>query len=222
MIRNPRNLQSNKSRKNSEDKNLKQSTLQSLAGVVVIEELEEAKRILESDEESVERKIQVLKRLRHKKPCKEILVKVGIGKSVRKIGKKCFSTTGELSESQVKLQKLSYSVYVDWKKELERKVEIQSRKIEVKSDKETVRLRQAAVKFLSEALEEYGSNASDLKDLSARIEKEIFDQSKGLVNSSFRKLSRRIVFALKDKTLCDSVTTSKTSVRELVTRYTKI
>lgn len=222
MIRNPRNLQSNKSRKNSEDKNLKQSTLQSLSGVVVIEELEEAKRILESDEESVERKIQVLKRLRHKKPCKEILVKVGIGKSVRKIGKKCSSTTGEVSESQVKLQKLSYSVYVDWKKELERKVEIQSRKIEVKSDKETVRLRQAAVKFLSEALEEYGSNASDLKDLSARIEKEIFEQSKGLVNSSFRKLSRRIVFALKDKTLCDSVTTSKTSVRELVTRYTKI
>ena len=52
---------------------------------------------------------------------------------------KCSSTTGEVSESQVKLQKLSYSVYVDWKKELERKVEIQSRKIEVKSDKVGVR-----------------------------------------------------------------------------------
>ena len=90
VIRNPRNLQS-KDKKLSEKKHLKQTTLQSLAGVVVLEELEQAKKVLESEEESIEKKLEVLNNLRHKKPSKEVLIKVGIGRTVRKLSK-VFST----------------------------------------------------------------------------------------------------------------------------------
>ena len=86
VIRNPRNLQSNKTSE-SEIKHLKQTTLQSLAGVVVIEELEQAKKVLESEHETAERKLEVLSRLKSKKPSKEVLVKVGIGKTVKKLSK---------------------------------------------------------------------------------------------------------------------------------------
>lgn len=86
VIRNPRNLQSSKVN-SSERKHLKQTTLQSLAGVVVLEELEHAKKVLESEEESVDRKLDVLNNLKNKKPSKEVLVKVGIGRTVRKLSK---------------------------------------------------------------------------------------------------------------------------------------
>ena len=86
VIRNPRNLQSSK-KSECETKHLKQTTLQSLAGVVVLEELEHAKNILESEHETTERKLEVLNGLKNKKPSKEVLVKVGIGKTVKKLGK---------------------------------------------------------------------------------------------------------------------------------------
>ena len=62
VVKNPRNLQE-KLNKSSKKKPLRQSTLQSLAGVVVIEELEEYKIILESDQTPQEKKLTVLNKL---------------------------------------------------------------------------------------------------------------------------------------------------------------
>ena len=125
----PRNLQENR-QKSPKKKPLRQSTLQSLAGVVVIEELEEAKAILESDNESVERKLIVLKKLLTKKPSKEVLIKVGIGKTVRRLrGRE------EDSDSYAEIKKLSDKVYRKWRSELERKIELKSNPVTVKSDK---------------------------------------------------------------------------------------
>ena len=62
VYKKPRNLQETRN-KSPKKKQLKQSTLQSLAGVVVIEELEEFKIILESDQESGEKKLTILNKL---------------------------------------------------------------------------------------------------------------------------------------------------------------
>ena len=53
-----------------------------LSGVVVIEEFESFKRILESDSEPIVEKIRILNKLHEKNPSKEVLIKVGIGKTV--------------------------------------------------------------------------------------------------------------------------------------------
>ena len=152
VIRNPRNLQTKDEIESSGRKHLKQTTLQSLAGVVVLEDFVQAKKILESDEETIERKLDVLQGLKNKKPSKEVLIKVGIGKTVRKLSKVFISSDlristinainckdpGEVAEtgpSQSKLRKLSYKIYQNWKNELERKVELKRNTITVQSDK---------------------------------------------------------------------------------------
>jgi len=220
VIRNPRNLQSSKVN-SSERKHLKQTTLQSLAGVVVLEELEHAKKVLESEEESVDRKLDVLNNLKNKKPSKEVLVKVGIGRTVRKLSKDP-GASGETDPSQTKLRKLSYRIYKAWKSELERKVELQRNKVTVQSDKETERLRSAAVGFIVTSIEKNDKDKkSEHRIISEKIEREIFSQSKCLVNSQYRKLSRKIVFALKGEDLCSKVVSSALPISELVKSFIK-
>ena len=130
VYKKPRNLQETRN-KSPKKKQLKQSTLQSLAGVVVIEELEEFKIILESDQESGEKKLTILNKLLDKNPSKEVLIKVGIGKTVRGLRK-----IGDPTDRKIKeVQKLSDQVYKKWRSELERKVELKHNPISVKSDK---------------------------------------------------------------------------------------
>jgi len=218
VVRSPRNLQ-NDEIKISEIKTLRQSTLQSLAGVVVLEDFERAKKVLESDEESTERKIDVLKSLESKKPSKEVLVKVGIGKTIRKLSKDpC--TAQEASPNQAKLKKLSYQIYKSWKTELERKVELQRETIIVDSDKETKRLRSAAVRLINTSIKSSRKQIeSEQRKLSEEIEQEIFCQSKKLVGHIYRKLNRKIIFGLKNPELCSQLIVGDLSVPELVKRF---
>ena len=81
VVKKKRDLQTNQ-QTGSKKKQLTQSTLQALSGVVVIEELESFKSILESDSEPIEEKIRILNKLHEKNPSKEVLIKVGIGKTV--------------------------------------------------------------------------------------------------------------------------------------------
>lgn len=130
VYKNPRNLQQIRN-KSPKKKTLKQSTLQSLSGVVNIKELEDYKVILESDNESVEKKLSVLKKLLAKNPSKEVLIKIGIGKTVRRLSK-----TGDESDKEITLlREFSDKVYRKWRNELERKIELKSNPITVKSDK---------------------------------------------------------------------------------------
>ena len=66
-------------------------------------------------------------------------------------------------------------------------------------------MRGSAKKFLSSALRDCAaSNSADSqtnKELSEKLELEIFRQSNRLVNRKYRKLSRKVIFGLKrDKT----------------------
>ena len=130
VVKKKRDLQTNQ-QTGSKRKQLTQSTLQALSGVVVIEELESFKSILESDSEPIEEKIRILNKLHEKNPSKEVLIKVGIGKTVNTLRRGYEESEGE----ERKLKKLSLKVYKKWRNELERKVELKSNPIDVQCDK---------------------------------------------------------------------------------------
>ena len=139
VVKKKRDLQTNQ-QTGSKKKQLTQSTLQALSGVVVIEELESFKSILESDSEPIEEKIRILKKLHEKNPSKEVLIKVGIGKTVNILRRGFEESEGD----ERKLKKLSQKVYKKWKNELERKVELKSNPIDVQCDKVGQRIQKLA------------------------------------------------------------------------------
>lgn len=130
VVKKKRNFQSNQ-QTGPIKKHLTQSTLQALSGVVVIEELESFKKILESDSEQTEKKIEILNKLYEKNPSKEVLIKVGIGKTVNILRKGYEKSEGD----ERKLKELSGEVYKKWRNELERKVELKSNPVDVQCDK---------------------------------------------------------------------------------------
>jgi len=213
VYKKPRNLQE-RVKRSPQKKSLRQSTLHSLAGVVVIEELEQYKTILESDNESVEKKLEVLNKLLAKNPSKEILIKVGIGKTVRRL-----SRGGDGSDDKrEEVERLSDKVYRKWRYELERKIVLRSTPITVKSDKETERLRESSVKFLRSALIKEESQAGR-DSLCRGLEVEIFNQSQKLVNNSYRKLSRKVIFGLQSQDRRSDLVSGRVSIREFVSQY---
>ena len=76
-------------------------------------------------------KIRILNQLHQKNPSKEVLIKVGIGKTVNILRRGFEESEGE----ERNLKKLSLKVYKKWKNELERKVELKSNPIDVQCDK---------------------------------------------------------------------------------------
>ena len=178
----------------------RQSTLHSLPGVVVLEEIQEANEILQSEHVGEEKKIHLLTSLRGKRPAKEILLRVGIGRTVRELSK--------LESASSRLRELSRQVYKAWREHVEKTIERGNKTVRVQSDTETDRLRAAAAKFVGQSLySEKQKQTPKQKHLVESIEKEVFNRSKKLVNKIYRQLSRKIVFALKHKTeLRESVT----------------
>jgi len=171
---------------NTQDKKPRprQATLHSLSGVVVIEQIIQHKNKLESSSTEDAEKVAILKELVRKSPSTQVLVDTGIGRTVRSLRKS--------SEGEVK--SLAEECYKKWKLILERRVELSSKKIEVQSDKETTRLREASTKFLASSL---GPGVPSRDKTAVRLEKEIYRAANNLVSSGYRRLSRRVIFALK-------------------------
>lgn len=171
-------------------KPIRQSTLHSLPGVVVLEEIEEANEILQSEHVNEGKKIDILTSLRRKRPAKEILIRVGIGRTVRKLSK--------LESASSLLRELSGQVY----KETYRLRTAASKFVSHSLYSETQKLTPKQ-KYLVES-----------------IEKEVFARSNKLVNKTYRQLSRKIVFALKHKTeFKEAVISGQVSVQQLVAGY---
>ena len=129
----------------------RQVSLHSLAGVVVVEDLERARRILEDPQEDRLRKLEVLGELLGKRPSTALISEVGIGRTVRRIseGKGVRRVLAESNRSQQeveqearsdqeedqKVRQLARRVYRRWKEAVEKRVELSHRKIEVRCDK---------------------------------------------------------------------------------------
>jgi len=163
---------------------VRQATLFSLPGVVSIDDIQRKKKLLESSAVSTEQKVNAIKELLGKNPSTEVLIDTGIGKTVRRLRK----------DSNPALSEIAEQCYTKWKLVLERRIELSHNKIEVKCDKETERLRSSSRSFLLTALP---AVTADRKLVAQNFEKEIFAASKKLVNNSYRRLSRKVIFGLK-------------------------
>ena len=124
LIRTPRSPQA-VLREQKEEPRKVQSSLFSLKGVVVVEDLVRAKKLLKEEHVEEERKVTVLRELGEKRPSTELLESTGIGRTVRKLSKE--------GEGEVKVE--ATKVYRSWKDAVERRVELSHTKIEVRCDK---------------------------------------------------------------------------------------
>ena len=102
-----------------------QSSLHSLKGVVVVEDLVRAKKLLKDSEVEEEKKVRVLRQLGEKRPSTKLLESTGIGRTVRKLSR----------EGEGEVRRAATKVYLSWKDTVERRVELSHTKIEVQSDK---------------------------------------------------------------------------------------
>uniref|UniRef100_T1IKV5 TFIIS N-terminal domain-containing protein n=1 Tax=Strigamia maritima TaxID=126957 RepID=T1IKV5_STRMM len=184
----------------------KQTTLESLAGVVVIEDILRSKNILELKEQSVDEIISTLLSLKEKNPSKEILQSTGIGKTVHRL---CRHGSKDVAVS-------ARSVYEKWKTSVIDKAT--KPMIVVKSDLKTESFRLTARKWLLKSLLEELTD-----DFAELIEREVFQFHKRLVNGNYRKSIRRIVFALKnDKLLGNKLLNREITSHTLAATYCKL
>lgn len=183
--------------------NKKQSTIESLASVVVVEEIQRLKCELESDISSPETILSALKVLGLKNLSKEVLLSTKIGHTVNRLRRQ--GSSEEIKE-QAKV------VFKRWRgfiTELEREKPI----IEVHCDKKTEILRGKARQFLADALQ-----VTTTQNLPELIERTVFHKLGRLINNNYKKKMRTLVFTLKHRNVIrEKVLSGEITVEKLVT-----
>ncbi|XP_048760558.1 transcription elongation factor A N-terminal and central domain-containing protein 2-like [Ostrea edulis] len=183
-----------------ERKCLKQATIDSLKGVVVVEEIRRAKAILKQSTTTVDQMLECLSDLEKKIPPRKILLETKIGNVINKLRK----------HDNEEVRQHARRVYVKWKTHF---VEHRDRpQIEVQCDLKTEKTRKAGRKFISEAL----AVPTD-RGLPEIIEREVFLINNRFLSGHYKKTMRNMWFKLKnDQTVKDQVLSSSLSVKEFV------
>ena len=179
---------------------LKQASLFSLKGVVVIEELRKQKKLLEDKNLSHSEREDILSSLANKKPSTKLIIETGIGRTVRRLSKE--------SETAKK-------VYNLWRSEIERRESLKERgPIDVQCDAGTNAWRDKARHMIGDA---GVTDANVLQEL----EKKLFDATGHIINTTYRRAVRRMVFACKHNPGLRKKLASSVNARvELVTTVT--
>ncbi|KAK7101222.1 transcription elongation factor A N-terminal and central domain-containing protein 2-like [Littorina saxatilis] len=182
-----------------------QTTIESLQGVVVIEDIKRLKARLRLPDQSVDILLESLQQLAHKVPPKHVLKSTKIGHTVFKLR----------THSDKAVAKQADALYQKWRKHFE---DFQDRpQIEVKCDAKSERMRDNGRKFLAESLSLGKTDA-----LVDAVEREVFHQSKRLAGVAYRRSMRALVFKLKHSEDVRSQVLSKSlTVEQLVKQFKK-
>lgn len=180
----------------------KQSTIESLASVVVVEEIQRLKLELENEVSTPETILSALKVVGKKNLSKEVLMSTKVGHTVNRLRRQ--GSTEEIRQ-QAKV------VFRRWRQfvtDLEKEKPL----IEVRCDKKTEALRGKGRQLISDALQMTPS-----ENLPELIERTVFHTYGRLINNTYKRKMRSLVFILKHRdSIREKVVTGEISVKKLV------
>ncbi|XP_014666864.1 PREDICTED: transcription elongation factor A N-terminal and central domain-containing protein 2-like [Priapulus caudatus] len=179
VVRLPRSLPGEASRP-KERATYKQMTIHDLRGVVVVEDVLRLKAQLELNNQATEVLLSALHEISGKQPSVKVLQEIKIGRSVRRLSNH--------SDPQVAI--LARDICASWKSFIRERRSLPM--IEVRSDAKTECLRQSARKLIAEALAIVETSL-----IVESIEREVYHQSHRILNSSYRRTIRKLVFRLR-------------------------
>lgn len=170
-------------------------------GVVVIEEFEKAKKLLQDKNRPSGQLVSTLASISKKNPCKEVLLSTRIGRVVHHL---CRHEDPNVASA-------AKAVYCQWKHHI---LSTTCRpKLDVQCDAKTQICRETAMKWLRSALND--------EELVAQIEQKVFYENKQILSNRYRRTVRRIVFAVKAEDLRTKVLSGDVTVTRLVSDYNK-
>lgn len=180
----------------------KQSTIESLASVVVVEEIQCLKLELENEVSTPETILSALKVLGKKNLSKEVLMSTKVGHTVNRLRRQ--GSTEEIRQ-QAKV------VFRRWRQfvtDLEKEKPL----IEVRCDKKTEALRGKGRQLIADALQMTPS-----ENLPELIERTVFHTYGRLINNTYKRKMRSLVSILKHRdSIREKVVTGEISVKKLV------
>ncbi|XP_077982073.1 transcription elongation factor A N-terminal and central domain-containing protein 2-like [Glandiceps talaboti] len=181
LVKTPRQSRP-KGHTNATKKEYKQATIESLQRVVVVEDIMRLKVTLELENQTKEILLQALQELNRKIPSREILLSTKIGHTLNDIRK----------HSDPEVATMAKTIRNKWKQFIQEHTD--KPVIEVRADAKTEKQRTSGRKLLAGAL-----CVPENSKLVENIEREVFYQNSRLLNNSYRRTMRTMIFAAKNK-----------------------
>ncbi|XP_070564190.1 transcription elongation factor A N-terminal and central domain-containing protein 2-like [Ptychodera flava] len=205
LTRTPRQACQSKSQDTPKTKGFRQATIESLQRVVVVEDILRLKVTLELENQTKENLLQALHELGKKIPSKEVLLSTKIGHTLSSVRK----------HSDPEVASLARKIRRDWIKFVQEKSNRPV--IEVRADAKTERQRSSGRKLLAGAL-----SVPDASTLVENIEREVFYQNKRLLNNTYRRTMRTLIFAARNKEdIRTKIRDGELSVDEFISMHRK-